>query len=106
MHGHGSLRDEIVEFERLDQVGVPDQRAVGDLDVGHVAPDFLDVLNALFEHFLGAEHRTVALHGLLHREPQLGGRRAAIGVAETVEARDSRLARTLRQLRNGRALAE
>ncbi len=33
IHGDHRLRDQVVEFERLDQVGVPDQRAVGDLDV-------------------------------------------------------------------------
>jgi hypothetical protein len=33
---HG-LADQIVELERLDQIGVPDQRAVGDADVAHPA---------------------------------------------------------------------
>ena len=34
----------------------------------------------------GAEHGGVFLHGALHAVAQLGGRRAAVGVAQAVEA--------------------
>src|SRR6185295_1016177 len=34
LHGDDRLGDEIVELQRLHQVGIPDQRPVGDADVG------------------------------------------------------------------------
>ena len=65
-HGDDGLADQVVEFQRLEQVGVPDQRAVRDLDVGGAAPDLVDELLALVQNLAGAEHRAVVLHGLLH----------------------------------------
>jgi len=55
---HRRLADQIVELERLDQIGVPDHRAVGDGEVveglphnlGHPAQPF-------FEHICAAEDR-------------------------------------------------
>src|SRR5271169_2624693 len=35
VHGDHGLLDQIGEFQRLDQVGIPDQRAVGDVHVGN-----------------------------------------------------------------------
>src|SRR5207237_8092244 len=75
-------------FQRLDQVGVPDQRAVGDRDIFAAAPDLVDAVVALGEHLAGTEDGAVLLHHLLHAAAELGGRRAALGVAEAVEARD------------------
>ena len=42
-HRHHRLHDQIVELQRLDQIGVPDQRAIGDLYVGAFAPDGVDL---------------------------------------------------------------
>ena len=56
----------IVEFERLDEVGIPDQRAVGNADVVDGLPHFLDAVAAFLEHLGGAEHGAVGLHGALH----------------------------------------
>ena len=33
--GDAGLADEVIELQRFDQIGVPDQRAVADLDVVH-----------------------------------------------------------------------
>ena len=75
-HGDDGLSDQVVEFERLEKVGVPDQRAVRDLDVGGRAPDLVDEPLALVQNLAGAEHRAVVLHGLLH----LRGAARAVGV--------------------------
>ncbi len=37
VHRHHGLHDQIVEFQRLDQIGIPDQRAVGHRDVADAA---------------------------------------------------------------------
>ena len=39
--------DQVVELQRLDQIGVPDQRAVGDVDVGDAGEHFVDQLVSL-----------------------------------------------------------
>jgi hypothetical protein len=50
------------------------------------------------ERLVGAEDGGVGLHGLLHLEPQLGRRRAPIGVADVVEAVDRLLDRRARHV--------
>ena len=98
MHGDDRLGEEIVELERLDQVAVPDQAAVGDVDVGHPLVDLVDLGDALGERAVGAEHRAIGLHHALHVEPDLGGRAAALGMAELVEPAERKLGGVLRQL--------
>ena len=44
IHGHHGLGDEVVEFQRFDQVRVPDQRAVGHADVGDAGEHIVDEL--------------------------------------------------------------
>src|SRR5208282_6600907 len=93
--GAERLGQEVVELERLHKVAVPDERAVAHLEVGPLLPAFVELLEALREDGAGAEDGTVALHRALHLEAQLGGRRRAVGVAQTVEAGHGRLSRTL-----------
>src|SRR5438552_2870885 len=42
-HRGGGLHDQVLVFHRLDQVGVPDQRTVGDGDVVRALPDVGDL---------------------------------------------------------------
>ena len=84
-HGGDRLVHEVVELQRLDQVGVPDHRAVGDRDVRQAAPDLRQAGDALVQRLAGAEDRGVALHHALHLGAQLRGRRAALGMAQAVE---------------------
>ena len=86
MHRDHRLGEKVVELERLDEVAVPDQATIGDMDVGHARIDLVDLGNALVERAIGAEYRAVGLHRPLHVEPDFGGRAAALGVAELVEA--------------------
>jgi hypothetical protein len=67
---------EVRQLQRLHQVGVPDQRPVGDLHVVHLARDALHLLDAFGQRLVGAEDGGVGLHGLLHLQPQLGRGRA------------------------------
>ena len=46
----------------------------------------MDLVHALRRHLGGAEHGAIGLHDSLHLEAKHRGRRAAISVAETVEA--------------------
>ena len=57
--GGERVRDQVGELERLHQVGVPDHRAVGDLDVGHLVGDLVHRSAALLQHLGGAEDRGV-----------------------------------------------
>ncbi len=77
---------QVVEFQRLDQIGVEDHGAVGNLDVLALLPGLGDQANAFFQNFAGAEHRAVILHGALHFAADFGGTGAAIGIAHRIEA--------------------
>ncbi len=70
---HG-LRHQIVEFQRLDKVGVPDQAAVGNSNIFHPFIDLLHQGHTLGEQRGVAEYGGVFLHRLLHVEPDLRGR--------------------------------
>ncbi len=77
--------EQIVELERLDQVAVPDQAAVGNTDIGHLVVDRIDLGDALVERAFGAEHRAIGLHRALHLKPDRGGRGSTYGMAEMIE---------------------
>ena len=76
---------QVFEFQRFHQIGIPDQRTVGDLDVRQFLPDFGNALAAVFKRFLRAEHGGVFLHGALHLFAQLGSRLRAAGITQTIE---------------------
>jgi hypothetical protein len=97
IHGDDGLADQIVELERFNEIGIPDHRAIGDGDVRRFFPDRGHPLHALFEHRAGAIDGARILHRALHLIAQLGRGRAALGVAEFVEAREVLVALALRQ---------
>ncbi len=74
----GRIEQQVLKFERLDEVGIPDQRAVGYADIVEAANVLRSKLDALVQHLAGAEHRGVALHDLLHFETNFGGRSTAV----------------------------
>src|SRR5262245_14148049 len=53
MHGDHRLAEQIVELKRLDEVAVPDEAAVGDVDVGHLLVDRINLRHALGQGPLG-----------------------------------------------------
>src|SRR5690606_724910 len=77
---------QVLQLQRLDEIGIPDHRTVVDLDVGELVPDRRDALTALFQRLLRAEDGGVFLHGALHLFAQLSRRLGAVGVADTIEA--------------------
>ena len=99
LDGHRRLRNQVVEFECLDKIGVPDHRAVLHPDLGHVAVNASHEIAPFLQNILGAEHGAVILHGLLHPAPELGSRNLPLGIPEPVKPRDGIVAGTLRQRR-------
>jgi hypothetical protein len=61
------LADQIVELERLDEIGVPDHRTVGDGEVVEGPRDLGDAAYPFFEHRCRAENGAMMLHRPLHR---------------------------------------
>ena len=103
VHGHHRLADQIIQLQTFHQIGIPDQRAVGDADIGHHRPNLVDQLLPLFQHFTGAEHGAVALHGALHLVADQGGRGAARGMAHGIETRHHRIVHGFPQIGMGGA---
>ena len=68
-HRDDRLGNQIVEFQCLDEIRVPDQRAVRNPDVGDAAVNFVNELLALFQDLGGAKYRAIVLHHLLHFQP-------------------------------------
>ena len=86
-HDRG-VAEQIVELERLDEIAVPDHRAVGDREIGERARDFDHFAQPFLEHLLRAEDRAMLLHGPLHRAAERTGFGPALRVADPVEPRD------------------
>ncbi len=85
VHGGGGVAQEVATFERFDEVGVPDERLVGNLDVGELLDDVINLGLALGQEVGRAVDGGVLLHDGLHVRSDLGGRRRSLGVAEPVE---------------------
>ena len=47
MHGGDGLGEEIVQLQRLDQIGVPDQALVGDVDILELLVDGVDKIDRI-----------------------------------------------------------
>lgn len=86
--GHLRASEQVAELKGLDEIRVPDHRAVLDTDLVEHLVDLGDLLNTLVKGLLGTEDGDVALHGLLHGEADLGGALGAVGSADLVEDLD------------------
>ncbi len=93
--GDDGLLDQIVEFQRLDQVGVPDQRAVADADVARRRRRPRGSASSLpaAPRRCGTPRNSSASPAACAAR-SLRGRRAARGVAEFVEPRQRALGRS------------
>ncbi|EJK57810.1 hypothetical protein THAOC_22107, partial [Thalassiosira oceanica] len=89
VHRRGGRGEEVAKLERLDQVRVPDEAAVGDLDVVDLLDNLVDLRGALGEGRLGPVHGRLVLHYVLHLRPDLGRGYRPVGVAELVELGDA-----------------
>ena len=96
--GHG-LAQQVFELQRFDQIGVPDQRAVGDFHRGEALQRIAQPGHAFSQHFAGAEHGGVVLHEPLHFQADLRGGTRPVGVANPVHMGDRLVAGSGRQRR-------
>src|SRR2546423_10508916 len=71
--GGRGLQQQVLELERLDEIGVPDERAVGDAYVGEGSESRPDPLDPLRETLAAAKYRRIQLHGLLHLQADRSG---------------------------------
>ena len=69
-----SLPHEVIKLKRFDKIGVPDQAAVGDMNVSQPLIYLLHFGHALFQQSRVAENRGVLLHRALHLQADLCGR--------------------------------
>jgi len=88
MQYHRRLADQIVELERLDEIGVPDSRTVGDGEVVEGPRDLGHLAQPLLEHVCGAEDGAMLLHRPLHRAADGTGLTAALRMTYPVEPRN------------------
>lgn len=103
---HLSLKEEVLELESLNEVGVPDVSAVGDADMLVHLRDILDLLDTLLEEILSTEDSSVALHGLLHGESDLGSGLCSLGVSDFIKLGNGLLSSVLGELLLGLARLE
>mmetsp|Transcript_11997 Transcript_11997/g.21516 ORF Transcript_11997/g.21516 Transcript_11997/m.21516 type:complete len:570 (-) Transcript_11997:118-1827(-) len=92
VHSDGSVNEQVLELEGLDEVGVPDHAAVSSLDVSERANALIDLGATLLEGGLGAEDGSVVLHDALHVAADLGSAEVTLGEAELVKAGKALLA--------------
>src|SRR5258708_12675105 len=63
------LRQHVIEFERLGEIGVEHHGAVRDGEVFHRRDNSVELVRAFLEQRSGPKHRTMSLHRPLHRQP-------------------------------------
>ena len=84
--GDHRLADQVLELQGLHQVGVPDQAAVGHLQVAALGLHPGQALDAVVEAFARPVDRSVLGHDQLHLGAQVRRRHGARGVPQAVEA--------------------
>merc|ERR1711871_1309973 len=84
MHSDASAADQVVELDGLDEVSVPDHRSVSDLKSGQVSSNIVQLLAALLQDRLVAEHGSMLLHGTLHLVAELVGGHVAVSIADAL----------------------
>src|SRR6516165_1592195 len=97
VQGYNRLLQQVLEFERFDEVGVPDHRAIGDAEIGETAGDHIDPADPFPQHLRSAEYGAIALHNALHVEPDLAGLARAARMPDRIQPGDGLLADTVRQ---------
>lgn len=56
MHGAG---EQVLEFEGLNEIGIPDHTTILDADVSESVIDFSNLFNTLLQRFFGTEDRDI-----------------------------------------------
>ena len=84
-HSHFCLYHQVLELHGFDEVRVPNVAAVSDANILNLLGELVQFVAAFFEVVLATEHRSVALHRLLHTAPNHCNRGLAGAVPEGVE---------------------
>ena len=87
-HSHLSLDEQVLKFEGLDQVGVPDFTSIRDTNIMVHLRDILDLSATFLEQVLLSEHSSVSLHSLLHGKSDLGSALRTLRVSQLVKSGD------------------
>lgn len=97
-NGLRSVDEKILELESLDEVRIPHESLVGDLEVGLILIELGQNLDSLLEDISTTEDSGVLLHGLLHGETEFGSGDVSLVVAEMVEVGNGGLSGVLWKL--------
>ncbi len=79
---------QVSQLQSLDQVGVPDHRAILNSNLREGLVNLVNTLNTLVQRLLGTENGDVSLHDLLHVGSDLVGGQWSVGSADLVEKGD------------------
>merc|ERR1719154_102037 len=91
----------VLQFQSLNQVTVPDHASVRHLQVGHVLPQGVHLLNTLPHDRPGTEDCSMVLHGLLHLQPDGRGVDVSVSKPQLVNVSHRSLTSIGRQFSNG-----
>ena len=94
--GLDSIKHQILELKGLDQVRVPDQATIRNLDVMKGWPKFRHFLTAFRQHGPGAENGSVILHSFLHLKAELSSSYGTISEAKFVQVGNRALSSVLK----------
>mmetsp|Transcript_6941 Transcript_6941/g.20278 ORF Transcript_6941/g.20278 Transcript_6941/m.20278 type:complete len:380 (-) Transcript_6941:808-1947(-) len=103
VHRRGGIGQQVAQLPGLDEVRVPHERVVRDLDVLELLDDLIHLNDALLEHVGRAVDGGVLLHGHLHVQADVRRGDGAVGEAHLVQVVDGLLAGLGRQRRHGLA---
>jgi len=86
--GRRRLQQQILELERLDEIRIPHERAIGHLHVLECGESPGELVDALAQRRPGTKHGRIGLHDALHLQTQRRGRARPVGVSQPIEALD------------------
>ena len=81
----------VLQFQCLNKVAVPDHALVSELEVVHILPQGVHLLDTLPHDRAITEDGSVVLHGLLHGQPDGGGVDVALLEPQLVNVGHARL---------------
>mmetsp|Transcript_8045 Transcript_8045/g.23944 ORF Transcript_8045/g.23944 Transcript_8045/m.23944 type:complete len:447 (-) Transcript_8045:902-2242(-) len=95
VHGRAGVRQQIAQFQSLDEICVPYQRTIGHSDVRKGLYDLVDLTSTLLEQFRRTVDRGVILHDRLHLAANFGRGGGSVGVPKFIEIGETLHARAV-----------
>lgn len=81
----GGLDEEVLQLKGLDQIGVPDEASILDLDVVIKLIDIVHFGDTFLQCLLDSVDCSVPLHSLLHFLSDMGCSVLTIGISESIK---------------------